>query len=71
MFHQWKVPSGKRLQFANLKMSIEIVDLPISSMVIFFFIVMMLVKHGLDELIIHQTLDSLFFFWNIHPHLTQ
>jgi len=25
-------PSGKRLQFANLKMAIEIVDLPINSM---------------------------------------
>ena len=29
------LPSGKRLQFANLKMTIEIVDLPIDSMVIF------------------------------------
>ena len=28
-------PWGKRLQFANLKMVIEIVDLPIDSMVIF------------------------------------
>ena len=29
------LPSGKRLQFANLKMTIEIVDLPIDSMVMF------------------------------------
>jgi hypothetical protein len=31
------LPSGKRLQFANLKIAIEIVDLPINSMVIFQF----------------------------------
>ena len=24
----WVIPSGKRLQFANLKMAIEVVDLP-------------------------------------------
>ena len=33
-----KVPSGKRLQFANLKMAIEIVSCPINSMVIFQFV---------------------------------
>ena len=33
----WNLPSGKRLQFANLKMAgpVEIVDFPINSMVIF------------------------------------
>ena len=33
-----KVPSGKRLQFANLKMAIEIVSCPINSTVIFQFV---------------------------------
>jgi len=35
---QLNLPSGKRLQFANLKMAIEILDLPIDIMVTFQFV---------------------------------